>query len=1114
MAVFRVKGDGGTIARVSTAKRTVFRVTGSPRGPVGPKGPAPVKNVDYFDGVDGTDGRDIELQSNGTFVQWRYLGDETWIDLVDISTLAGADGADGTNGTNGTDGEDGREVQLQASATHIQWRYSGDPTWVDLVALSLLKGDDGADGTNGTDGTDGSDGREVQFNKSATHIQWRYVGDATWIDLVALADITGDDGTDGTDGTNGADGTDGNTILSGSGAPAGGTGNNGDFYIDTANSNIYGPKSGGAWGSPTSLVGPGGSGSGDMVASTYDPTGVNSDAFAMDNMVESATKKVMTSTERTKLSGVESGAQVNTVASVAGKTGAVSLVKADVGLSNVDNTADTAKPVSTAQQTALNAKENLAKLTPIAVAVTTAAATAAKVGTTTGGTYTPATGDIIVVTFTLANTATSPTINIDGSGAKNILLGNTNPTAVGMAGTKAMMWYDGTAFQLFGSQRVSDTDTNTTYLGATAFTTVTGTTQAAAANAGYIANHASTGINFTLPATAAIGQIVHVLGLGAGGWRVTAPSGDNILIDGNNTGAAGYITGPAGSTIGLRCIVANTTWEVIDYTGNLTTGAGYSTAKQPLDSDLTALAAAGNSTILAATTASFLTADETKLDGIEAGADVTDTANVTAAGALMDSELSDLSAVKTLQAPDNTTISTFGASLIDDAAASNARTTLGIGNVDNTSDANKPVSTATQTELDTKAERIDMRTIERFTYGSGGFSVTLTNAIQGIAFDGTHYYVTTKSHLYKYNTSGTLVTSRANSGDANTHKYLGDLVVVGGVLFVASANFDGSPGTFNTYVVRFNASDLTYISETQISTTDRCDSITYHDGEFWCPMYGKTIRRFDSSWNLVAEYTMPIDNWEVDPSANGIGFDGATWVDNYFVLNPHEGIYPDCGYVLYFNGTTFERIAQIDRPTYCTQGIDYVPSTGQVVAAERIGSASRVTLMNIRTEIPARSEWKELRRTTLAAASDTITVQNLPNRRYLKMVCSITTTGGSANAAFRFNNDSGTKYSRMRSVQMAAGSSALSQTSIGVGATNDDAQLIIGEVMNVVGTSKIGYFTASQTVDNSGATAPSNITVTGKYADTSSYIERVDVLNTTGTGDFAAGSELIVYGRD
>lgn len=44
------------------------------------------------------------------------------------------------------------------------------------------------------------------------------------------------------------------------------------------------------------------------------------------------------------------------VLSVAGRTGAVVLAKADVGLSNVDNTADSAKPVSTAQQTALDGK--------------------------------------------------------------------------------------------------------------------------------------------------------------------------------------------------------------------------------------------------------------------------------------------------------------------------------------------------------------------------------------------------------------------------------------------------------------------------------------------------------------------------------------------------------------------------------------------------------------------------------------------------------------------------------------------------------------------------------------------------------------------------------------
>ena len=53
-------------------------------------------------------------------------------------------------------------------------------------------------------------------------------------------------------------------------------------------------------------------------------------------------------------SGVAQAVGIQAVTSVAGKTGAVTLVKADVGLGNVDNTSDLNKPISTATQTALN----------------------------------------------------------------------------------------------------------------------------------------------------------------------------------------------------------------------------------------------------------------------------------------------------------------------------------------------------------------------------------------------------------------------------------------------------------------------------------------------------------------------------------------------------------------------------------------------------------------------------------------------------------------------------------------------------------------------------------------------------------------------------------------
>jgi len=56
--------------------------------------------------------------------------------------------------------------------------------------------------------------------------------------------------------------------------------------------------------------------------------------------------------------GTDAILEVGPIRSVAGKTGAVTLAKADVGLGEVDNTSDAAKPVSTATQTALNGKAN------------------------------------------------------------------------------------------------------------------------------------------------------------------------------------------------------------------------------------------------------------------------------------------------------------------------------------------------------------------------------------------------------------------------------------------------------------------------------------------------------------------------------------------------------------------------------------------------------------------------------------------------------------------------------------------------------------------------------------------------------------------------------------
>lgn len=68
----------------------------------------------------------------------------------------------------------------------------------------------------------------------------------------------GGTGPAGPVGPQGIAGVDGKTVRNGSGAPSGAIGVDGDFYINTAAETIYGPKTAGAWGSPTALIGPAG----------------------------------------------------------------------------------------------------------------------------------------------------------------------------------------------------------------------------------------------------------------------------------------------------------------------------------------------------------------------------------------------------------------------------------------------------------------------------------------------------------------------------------------------------------------------------------------------------------------------------------------------------------------------------------------------------------------------------------------------------------------------------------------------------------------------------------------------------------------------------------------
>lgn len=58
-------------------------------------------------GTPGKDGREIEIQNNGAAIQWRYVGDSDWTDLVQLSEITGPKGDPGEDGVTPTIGENG-----------------------------------------------------------------------------------------------------------------------------------------------------------------------------------------------------------------------------------------------------------------------------------------------------------------------------------------------------------------------------------------------------------------------------------------------------------------------------------------------------------------------------------------------------------------------------------------------------------------------------------------------------------------------------------------------------------------------------------------------------------------------------------------------------------------------------------------------------------------------------------------------------------------------------------------------------------------------------------------------------------------------------------------------
>ena len=124
------------------------------------------------------------------------LATEEYVDEA-IRTIELTPGADGKDGQDGKDGKSAYEIAVENGfeGNEEAWLASlkGEQG---IQGIQGEQGVSGRDGVDGIDGIDGIDGKSVELQKSATHIQWKQTN-GTWQNLIALEDLKGDKGEQG-----------------------------------------------------------------------------------------------------------------------------------------------------------------------------------------------------------------------------------------------------------------------------------------------------------------------------------------------------------------------------------------------------------------------------------------------------------------------------------------------------------------------------------------------------------------------------------------------------------------------------------------------------------------------------------------------------------------------------------------------------------------------------------------------------------------------------------------------------------------------------------------------------------------------------------------------------
>jgi len=183
-------------------------------------------------------------------------------------------------------------------------------------------------------------------------------------------------------------------------------------------------------------------------------------------------------------------------------------------------------------------------------------------------------GSFLLVTYSVGQTASSATMSVNSGDVMPVKIQNAVASNVGhrtAAGGCLLYYYDGSAFHLVGSQQHADA--NSIYSGIASDPTLVVANTTCAVNRAYLANSASL-LTFTLPATASITSLISIVGVAAGGWTLVPPVGVTLKMRGR---ACSSISGGAETSVTVRAVVTNTTWQVDGFFGNIVDDAGNTT---------------------------------------------------------------------------------------------------------------------------------------------------------------------------------------------------------------------------------------------------------------------------------------------------------------------------------------------------------------------------------------------------------------------------------------------------------------------------------------------------------------------------------------------------------